>query len=253
MIQIKYRKIGNGNKIVLIMHEWMGDCSNYDASIPYLNISDFTYYFIDFRGYGLSKELDGDFNLEEMTNDIKTIIRNENLEKFTLIGHSMSSLVVQKLSLDLKEQVLKQILITPIPPTGIKMKEEAKEKLLLNVKNENGVIEQVVEGASKRYNDVWKDYRKNIGNKCSTTKAKLGYMNMYLSNDFSKEIKGLNIPTKVIVGKYDLPAFHKNSVHKEFVKYYPDFEIIECQESGHYPMIECPVYFANKIENFINQ
>lgn len=251
MTQLKYKKIGSGSNIVLIMHEWMGDCTNYDATIPYLNIEDFTYYFIDFRGYGLSKSIEGNFDLEEMTNDVKTLIQDENLVEVNLVGHSMSSLVVQKLSLDLKDKIKIQVLVTPIPPTGIKMKEEAKQKLLDNVKNERGVVDQVVEGASKRYNSVWKDYRKDVGNNCSTTKAKLGYMNMYLSNDFSSEIKGLETPTRVIVGKYDLPAFHKNSVQKELIKYYPNFEIIECQEAGHYPMIECPVYFANKLEQFL--
>ena len=29
-----------------------------------------------------------------------------------------------------------------------------------------------------------------------------------------------------------------------------DVEIVECQEAGHYPMIECPVFFASKIEEF---
>jgi len=163
----------------------------------------------------------------------------------------MSSLIAQKLSLILKEKVKTLILVTPIPPTGIKMKEDAKNKLLENVKNKNGVIEQVVEGASKRYNKVWKDYRKDLAHNCSTLEAKLGYMNMYLCNDFSEEIAGLETKTCVIVGKYDLPAFHKNSLQKQFIKYYPNLEIIECQEAGHYPMIECPVYFANQLEKFI--
>ena len=74
---------------------------------------------------------------------------------------------------------------------------------------------------------------------------------MYLSNDFSNEAKDLQTKVCIIVGKYDLPAFHKNSVEKQFIKYYPNMELIECMESGHYPMIECPVFFANKLEQFM--
>ena len=251
MVELNYKKIGEGSKTVIIMHEWMGDHTNYDAIIPYLDIDKFTFIFVDFRGYGLSKEIEGNFDLVEACSDIKNLISKLGLSKFHLIGHSMSSLIAQRIALDLKQRVKTLILITPIPPTGIKMSASAKEKLLQNVKEENGVIEQVVDGASKRYNNIWKDYRKELAHNCSTLDAKLGYMNMYLSNDFSQEIEGLETKVCIIVGKYDLPAFHKNSVQKQFIKYYPNLELIECMEAGHYPMIECPVFFANKIEKFM--
>lgn len=251
MVELNYKKIGEGSQTVIIMHEWMGDHTNFDATVPYLDTEKFTFIFVDFRGYGLSKDIVGKYDLYEACSDIKNLISNLGLSRFHLIGHSMSSLIAQRIALDLQERVKTLILVTPIPPTGIKMSPAAKEKLLDNVKEENGVIEQVVEGASKRYNNVWKDYRKELAQNCSTLDAKLGYMNMYLSNDLSEEIKGLETKICVIVGKYDLPAFRKNFVQKQFIKYYPNIEFIECMEAGHYPMIECPVFFANKIENFM--
>ena len=251
MIELNYKKVGNGAKTVIVMHEWMGDHTNYDTSIPYLNITDFTWIFVDFRAYGLSKEIKGEYTLNEASTDIKNLISKLELNSVYLLGHSMSSLVAQRIAIDLKEKVKTLILVTPIPPTGIQMTINAKEKLLQNVREENGVIEQVVDGASKRYNSVWKDYRKKLAHNCSTLEGKLGYMNMYLSNDFSKEAKDLQTKVCIIVGKYDLPAFHKNSIQKEFIKYYPNMELIECMEAGHYPMIECPVFFANKLEQFM--
>lgn len=248
---INYKKLGTGTKTVIIMHEWMGDHTNYNATMPYLDTKNYTWIFVDFRGYGLSKDIKGEYSLQEACDDIVSLVNSLNLDEVHLVGHSMSSLIAQKLALILEQKVKTLILITPIAPTGIKMKKEAKEKLLSNVKNENGVIEQVVESASKRYNEVWKNYRKELAHNCSTLEAKLGYMNMYLSNDFSSKVKGSMLKTRIIVGKYDLPAFHKNSVQKEFLKYYKNLELIECQEAGHYPMIECPVYFANKLESFI--
>lgn len=251
MTQINYKKIGSGSEAVIVMHEWMGDHTNYDKCLEYLNEDDFTWILIDFRGYGLSKDLNGKFDLHEMTSDIKALIRFLELKDFHLLGHSMSSMVAQKLALELKESIKTLILVTPILPSGIKMTPKAKEKLLNDVKEKNGVIEQVVQSASKRYNEVWKQKRIELAHNCSTIQAKLGYMNMYLSNDFANEIKGLETKIRVLLGKYDLPAFHKNSLQKHFVNIYPNIEIVECQEAGHYPMIECPVFFANKIEEFI--
>jgi pimeloyl-ACP methyl ester carboxylesterase len=251
MIELNYKKVGTGSKTVIVMHEWMGYHRNYDTCIPYLNIIDFTWIFVDFRAYGLSKEIKGEYNLEEASSDIKNLIKNLGLKSVSLVGHSMSSLVAQRIAIDLKKIVTSLILVTPIPPSGIKMTETAKEKLLKNVKEENGVIEQVVDGASKRYNKVWKDYRKKLAHESSTLEGKVGYMNMYLSNDFSQEAKSLGIKVCIIVGKYDLPAFQKNFVQKQFTKYYENIELVECMEAGHYPMIECPVFFANKLEQFM--
>lgn len=59
----------------------MGDCRNYEAILPYLNTKEFSYYFIDLRGYGLSKNIKGIFNSSEAITDILKIIKNENLKK----------------------------------------------------------------------------------------------------------------------------------------------------------------------------
>lgn len=248
---IHYNCVGNGPTKIVLMHEWMGDSRNFVGIMPYLNTQEFTWIFFDFRGYGKSKEMKGTYTLAEASSDVITVLDSLGISKAHFLGHSMSSLIAQFIALTYDTYVQSLLLITPIAPTGIKMKETAKHALLEDVKNENGRIEAVVNSASKRYNQVWKDFRIAVAHESSTLEAKVGYMNMYLSNDFSSKIQGLKKPVRVIVGKYDLPAFHKNVVQKEFSKYYDNLQIIECQEAGHYPMIETPVFFANTIEQFI--
>jgi len=92
-----------------------------------------------------------------------------------------------------------------------------------------------------------------MGYEASTVDARVGYMKMYMHTDFSDEVKDINIPIKIIVGKNDLPIFGLKLVTKLFTHYYNNVEIIECQEAGHYPMIECPVYFASKMEEFCSE
>lgn len=227
----------------------MGDCRNYEACMPYLNKDEFTYFFIDLRGYGLSKELTGDYTCDEAANDIVSLIKNLKLKDVNLLAHSMSTLIAQKVAL-IDNRIKQLILITPISASGIKMKPLAQTNLINKMKENKELIEQVVQSASKRYNQVWKDYRIKMGYTSSTLEARTGYMNMYLTTDFIDEVKDIKIPIKIMVGHHDLPAFHKNNVKKQFEEYYNDFEIIECMEAGHYPMIECPVYFASEVERF---
>ena len=54
-----HKIIGTGNKTIIALHELMGDQRNYDFILPYLDIQNFTYIFVDHRGYGLSKTIQG--------------------------------------------------------------------------------------------------------------------------------------------------------------------------------------------------
>jgi pimeloyl-ACP methyl ester carboxylesterase len=249
MILLNYKKIGTGNKTIIVLHELMGDHRNYDPILPYIDTTNFTYIFVDHRGYGLSKDIQGEYTCEEAATDIKNLITKLNLTEVSLLGHSMSTMIAQKVAL-IDDRIKQLILITPITAAGIKMKPQAQDKLIASMKKNENLIEYVVESASIRYNQPWKDYRIKMAYEASTLEARTGYMTMYLTTNFIDEVKNINIPIKIMVGHHDLPAFHKNNIKKQFENYYNDFEILECMEAGHYPMIECPVYFVSKVESF---
>ena len=249
MIILKHKIIGSGINKIIVLHELMGDCTNYEQIIPYLDTKNFTYIFTDLRGYGLSKDIKGEYSCNEAANDIKNLITKLELKEINLLAHSMSTMIAQKVAL-IDERIKQLILITPISAAGIKMKPQAQKELISAMKENKNKIEEIVESASKRYTQKWIEYRVNMAYNASTLEARVGYMTMYLTTDFINEVKDINIPIKIIVGHHDLPAFHKNNVKKQFENYYNDFEIIECMEAGHYPMIECPVYFTTKVEKF---
>jgi pimeloyl-ACP methyl ester carboxylesterase len=248
---LNHKTLGSGDKKVLFLHELMGDCRNYEPCLPYLDTTNFTYYFIDLRGYGLSKDIIGEYTCEEAANDIKNLITHLSLDEVYLVAHSMSTMIAQKIAL-IDKRIKKLILITPISAAGIKMEQKAKEKMLDELKQNDGKIEEIVESASKRYNQTWKEYRIDMAYTSSTLDARVGYMSMYLNTDFLEEAEeNINIPIKILVGKHDFPVFAKANIQKIFSTY-KDIHIEECQECGHYPMIETPVYFATQIEKFIN-
>lgn len=252
MINLGHKIIGTGKKNIIVLHELMGNYKNYEPTFPYLNTDDFTFIFVDLRGYGLSKDIEGDYSCVEASNDIKNLITQLALEDVILIAHSMSTLIAQKVAL-IDSRISKLILITPIPPTGIKLPQMAQDKLINEMNENKNKIEEIVYSASKRHNKIWAKSRIKMAYEASTLNARVGYMKMYLETDFSDDVENIKIPIKIIVGKYDFPIFGIKLVTKLFSHYYKDIEIIECQEAGHYPMLECPVYFASKIEEFAKE
>lgn len=246
---LAYKTIGVGEKKVLFLHELMGDCKNYEPSLPYLDTTNFTYYFIDLRGYGLSKDIKGEYSCEEASKDVIDLATHLNLNKYILVAHSMSTMIAQKIAL-LDKRVEKLILVTPISAAGIKMPPLAKEQMLNELKEDKSKIEEIVNGASKRYNQTWRDFRIKVAYNSSILEARVGYMSMYLNTDFIQEAEeNIDIPIKIIVGKDDFPVFAKANVQKIFAAY-QDVQIIEALQAGHYPMIESPVFFASEIEKF---
>lgn len=248
MINLNYKKYGIGDTHIIFLHELMGDCRNYNPIIPYLDTKTFSYYFVDLRGYGLSKDIKGNYTCEEASQDISDLITILELQKVTIVAHSMSTMIAQKIAL-IDIRVKKLILITPISAAGIKMKDEAKNKLLFKMNENKDEVERIVEASSKRYDNSWREYRIDMGYSSSTLKARVGYMNMYLSTDFLDEAKKIQIPIKIITGVYDFPVFAKANVSKLF-KDYIDIEIISSNESGHYPMIETPPFFISHIHKW---
>ncbi|MGB3750050.1 MAG: alpha/beta hydrolase [Arcobacteraceae bacterium] len=249
MITLGHKIIGTGTKKIIFLHELMGNYQNYEPIFPYLDTEKFTFIFVDLRGYGLSKDMKGEYSCDEASNDVKNLISFLDLDEVIVLAHSMSTMIAQKIAL-IDDRVSKLILITPIPASGVKLPEIVEKSLLKDMAKNESKIEEIVYSASKRYNATWAKNRIKMGYEASTVEARVGYMKMYMHTDFSDEVHNIKIPIKIIVGKYDFPIFGLKLVSKLFTHYYDDVEIIECQEAGHYPMIECPVYFASKIEEF---
>jgi len=249
MVTLGHKIIGSGEKKILFLHELMGNYKNYEPIFPYLDTEKFTFVFVDLRGYGLSKDISGEYSCEEASNDVKNLITHLGFDELIIVAHSMSTMIAQKIAL-IDDRVSQLILITPIPASGVKLPEIAENALLKDMAKNESKVEEIVYSASKRHNDTWAKYRIKMGYESSTVEARVGYMKMYMHTDFSDETDAIKIPIKIIVGKHDFPIFGLKLVTKLFTHYYDDVEILECQEAGHYPMIECPVYFASKIEEF---
>ncbi len=238
--------IGNGDTKIIFLHELMGDCRNYEAIFPFLDKENFTYIFTDLRGYGLSKEKKGEYNLEEASHDVKNLISRLNLEEVVLVAHSMSTMIAQRVA-SIEPKVKKLILTTPISASGIKVPEIQKKSLIRKMSENKRAIEQIVRSSSRRYNQTWAKYRIDIGYSSSLVEARVSYMNMYLNTSDNENDINEEIEVNIILGKYDSAVFAKKETEKNFSKY-KNVNIIECQEAGHYPMIECPVFYASKIE-----
>lgn len=249
---IAHKQIGSGKERVLVMHHWMGDSTSYDFMLPYLNTADYTYVFVDLRGYGRSKEMQGTYTVEEASSDAIKLVDSLAWDKFHLIGHSMSGMIVQKIAVDNPARVKSIIAITPVPACGSPVPKEMLsffESAALN--NDAAAMEGVSLLTSNRYTTAFAKKMVADNRQWSTSEARLGYMNMFFHTDFSESVKGLRTPILVLVGEHDYEGSDA-VMHRTFLKWYPNAQLECCKESGHYPMIETPIALVTKIEKFLS-
>lgn len=249
---IAHKKIGSGKEKVLVMHNWMGDSTSYDCTLPYLNTDEYTYVFVDLRGYGRSKKMRGVYSVEEASADAMKLIDSLGWNKFHLIGHSMSGMIVQKIAVDNNSRVKSVIAITPVPACGSPVPKEMMEffeSAALN--NDEAAMQCVNTLTSNRYTKSFAKKMVTDNRQWSTSEARLGYMHMFFNTDFSESVKGLRTPILVLVGEHDFEgseAFMRNT----FMKWYPNAQLEWCKAAGHYPMIETPVALVATIEKFLS-
>ncbi|MCZ6861749.1 MAG: alpha/beta hydrolase [Alphaproteobacteria bacterium] len=79
----------------------------------------FTYAFMDHRGYGLSRETTGEYTAKEAAEDAAALADALGWDQFHVIGHSMSGMVAQRLTLDARERVKSILAVCPGPATGV--------------------------------------------------------------------------------------------------------------------------------------
>lgn len=248
---------GQGSEKVIVFHDWMGDSSNYDPVIPYLDPVTFTYVFAEVRGYGRSRHLAGTYTVAEVANDAVQLANHLGWERFHLVGHSMTGMAVQRLAIDDwhgARRVKSIVAITPVSASGYPADEETKTFLwnLIHNRELSEMGFSLLTG--QRLLTSWNRLKTIHHFTTSTKEALMGYYKMWLNTDFSGEAKQaeLRTPIRVIGGRQDLPGFQEDHLRATFGQWYPNVEFQFISDAGHYPMQETPVYLATLVEEFLH-
>lgn len=244
---------GDGEEKVIVMHDWLGDSTNYAQILPYLDIATFTYIFADFRGYGQSKKILGQFTCKEAATDIIALANHLNLESFHLIGHSMGGMVAERIALDAPGRVDSIIAITPVSSAGLGMPDNVIEFVGQMLATHAGRKQLMLKQWGDRLSDQWVNFKIRRWADVSDPAAVLGYLTMYGQTNFSQEIKDAGVPLLVICGEFDTEHFSEPVLKNIYSDIYSNVEFEMCDNSGHYPMQETPVYLATLIDRFLKK
>ncbi|HEX7968047.1 MAG TPA: alpha/beta hydrolase [Stellaceae bacterium] len=249
---IGHRSLGNGEHKVLVLHGWFGDETSFAPLQEALSLDEFTYVFMAYRGYGLSKQQRGDYTMPEIAADALALADELDWESFSLIGHSMGGMAAQRVLADAPRRVRKLVAITPVPASGVPFDPDSWklfEGAARSLDNRRAIIDFSTGG---RLSKNWIDRIARYSAETSTVEAFAAYLQSWARTDFSAAIKGNPVPVKVIVGAHDL-ALTADVMRTTYLAWYPNAELEIMANAGHYPMNETPVALATSIEAFLRK
>lgn len=240
---------GTGPEPVLVLHDWNGDHTSYEPMLPYLDGDRFSYALVDLRGYGKSRHLRGDYTAAEISRDCLTLADRLGWERFHVVGHSMTGLAAQRIAIDAKGRVKSATAVCPMSAAGSPAPDEALA-FFANTIRDDDAFRRLIGFVSGDLSAQWATAKLRQNRLTVDPACRAGYLDMFWKADFVDEVRGDETPFLIVVGDHD-PGLDAEAMAKTFLAWHPRAELVVIPNCGHYPMQECPPYFATVLERFL--
>ncbi|MBI4907249.1 MAG: alpha/beta hydrolase [Acidobacteria bacterium] len=232
------------------MHNWMATHRSFQPIWPILDQERFSYAFMDHRGYGLSRQIEGKYTAQEAASDGLRLAGELGWERFHVMGHSMSGMVAQRLAVDAPARLKSLIAVTPVPASGVRLDADGYAMFSSAVGNDEQwkTIANMITG--NRLTDRWhesslREFREQVD-----PKAAAGFLRMWSCTDFHRDVKNSAVPVLAIAGRHDFAAFSPDAISATLGEWFPNFTMRVFEGSGHHPMAEEPIHFTTVAERF---
>jgi pimeloyl-ACP methyl ester carboxylesterase len=242
--------LGSGAIKVVALHGWFSDRRAYQAIWPFLNRNDFTWAFLDWRGYGSARALAGEHTMDEIASDVLGLIDELKWSTVSLVGHSMGGKAIQRVFTKAPERVNCLVGISPVP-AGVVPFDEEGWALFSNAAEDPANRREILDMTTgRRLPRCWLDEMVENSLACSDRKAFADYLIAWAKTDFIAEVEGKQIPFLAIAGQHD-PALGPETMRQTILTSYPKASLEVIGEAGHYAMDETPLLLVSLVEKYL--
>jgi len=252
-MKLHFKKFGSGPPLI-ILHGVFGSSDNWKTLANHLMIT-FEVYLVDQRNHGLSPHSD-DLNYQVMTDDLKELLHNAQIEKCYLLGHSMGGKTAMNFAVQYPEKIMKLIIVDIAPKrypphhqnilqgvhslkiNEINTRKEADDLLSTTINN-SGIRQFILKNLSRNPEGLfyWKINWKAIEDNIQAIGAPL------LSHDlFTGEVLFIRGAQSDYILNEDEPLLKKH---------FPNAVLMTIQKAGHWVHAEQPAQLLALINQFI--
>lgn len=249
-----HEKVGMGPSVVVVLNDWLCDTSTWDGARAFLDATRFTWVFADVRGYGRSRGRSGEHTVEEIAADVIALADAQGWRRFSILGHSMTTLVALHLAQHLPDRVDRVVLLTPPPPRGFGVDEATLEAMRAvghgDDEKRMSAVQRMVGG---RLSEGWMRWKTERWRASSDPEAVAGYVAMFASRGLPDPTLRISAPVLAVTGEQDGEIMRSTAVTKLLTPLCERLEVAPLADCGHYPMQEAPPLLVAIVERFLMQ
>ncbi|WP_323118663.1 alpha/beta fold hydrolase [Burkholderia alba] len=244
-----YRRVGTGPHSVLVLHGWFGDAHAFEPMEAALSQDRFSYVFMNYRGYGARRGVGGAFTIDEIAADALALADALDWPRFSLIGHSMGGLAIERVAALAPARVRALVAITPVPCGGVAF--DAPTRAMFEAAaGQRALREAIIDRSTGgRLPRAWLERMAAYSWTHSDPRAFAAYFHAWADTDFSAELDRRQ-RVKVLIGEHD-PVMTPALMRATYLTRYAEASVEVIANAGHYPMDETPLALAAAIESFL--
>ncbi|MEP7124890.1 MAG: alpha/beta hydrolase [Byssovorax sp.] len=249
---IGHDSVGSGPQRIIVLNDWMCDTSTWDGARAYLDRDRFTWAFADLRGYGRSRDLQGEYNVAEAAADVVSLADALGWQKFALVGHSMSTLVALHVAQNHPDSLDRVVLLTPPPPRGFgadAARVESMRGVALGDDSRRIAILKMMWG--DRLSEGWIRFKAARWRATSEPAAVADYVAMFARDGVPDPSARVAVPVLAVTGEHDAEPMRRDAVTAAFGPLCDHLVVESLADSGHYPMQEAPPLLVTLVERFL--
>ena len=250
--EISYQLVGEGAYTLVFAHGW---CINQSYWIDQVNAfkSNYQVLTLDLPGFGESGKNRPDWSIESYGNDLNEVINQLKLANVILIGHSMSGDIVLEAALN-DPKIVAVIGVDTFKDVGTELTEEVQAEIegfmgmlkenfaevasayamqaMFHPSTDSLVIQQVIKDFSTSEPSIAVNSLENLFEYAAVESVKLS-----------------KLQQKLILINSDATPTHFPGLDASGVNY----QVIDIPSTGHYPMVEKPGLFNEKLTEALAQ
>jgi len=249
-----FDKYGNGDHVVIVLNDWISDVSsNWECARQYLDTEQFTWVFADLRGYGRSRGLSGAYTLSEAAADVLALAGSSGWRRFSVVGHSMSSLVALHLAQQDAEAIERIAILAPPPPQGFGADQSTIDSLRNVARGDDARRFSALQFMlGNHLSPTWIRFKTERWRANADIEAVAGFVSMFARDGLPDPTAKIQTPLLVITGEQDSEPMRKDAITANLKPISNNAVVVPLISCGHYPMQEAPPLVATLLERFLS-
>ena len=257
-LDVAFRDVGSGDVLVLV-HGITGSMRNWALVAPAL-ASRRRVVSYDQRGHGLtsSPSAPDAYTLDLLADDLRCLVDDLGVERFTLAGHSMGSMVAQTFVLTHPQYVDRLVLVGstagPVDDMERRVLEEAAEAAMRDGIGAAWPLHRRLWPAWQEEMVALDPERSERGRQeflMTSPKGYAGFAHCALERrDLRTRLGEIGCPTLVVVGEHDE---RRRATTRDIVDRVPGAREVIVHDAGHTPPIENPDGFLQDLGAFLDE